>query len=53
MTARYADRVALMAADGRMVETGDPRKLMDDESSRLSKLVNKVSDVICLTYGSI
>lgn len=42
MTARYADRVALMSLDGRMAETGDPRQLMQDESSRLSALVNKV-----------
>lgn len=42
MTARYADRVALMSADGRVVETGDPRHLMEDEGSRLYELINKV-----------
>lgn len=42
MTARYADRVALMSSEGRVAETGDPRKLMEDESSRLWALVNKV-----------
>lgn len=42
MTARYADRVALMSANGRMAETGDPRQLMSDEGSRLWALINKV-----------
>lgn len=42
MTARYADRVSLMTADGRMAETGDPRALMQDEGSRLWALINKV-----------
>lgn len=42
MTARYADRVAMMSADGRMAETGDPRELMSDEGSRLWALINKV-----------
>lgn len=42
MTARYADRVALMSPDGRMAETGDPRQLMEDEGSRLWALINKV-----------
>ncbi|CAN0009138.1 unnamed protein product, partial [Ectocarpus sp. 4 AP-2014] len=42
MTARYANRVALMSVDGRMVEVGNPRELMEDESSRLSALINKV-----------
>lgn len=44
MTARYANRVALMSADGRMAEMGNPRELMEDESSRLSTLINKVDD---------
>lgn len=44
MTARYADRVALMSSDGRIAETGDPRQLMEDQGSRLSSLINKVSD---------
>ena len=42
MTARYAHRVALMSADGRLVETGPPRQLMRDEGSRLFALINKV-----------
>ena len=42
MTARYADRVALMSPDGRMAEMGDPRQLMEDEGSRLWALINKV-----------
>lgn len=44
MTARYADRVALMSLDGRIAETGDPRQLMEDQGSRLSSLINKVND---------
>lgn len=43
MTARYADRVALMSSDGRLAEVGDPRQLMEDEDSRLWALITKVS----------
>lgn len=50
MTARYADRVALMSADGRMAETGDPRQLMSDESSRLWALINKVGGHTLLSW---
>lgn len=42
MTARYADRVALISSNGRMAETGDPRRLMENEESRLWALINKV-----------
>ena len=43
MTARYADRVALMSADGRIAEAGDPRQLTEDQGSRLSSLIDKVN----------
>lgn len=43
MTARYADRVALISSEGRIAETGDPRQLMEDEGSRLWSLINKVA----------
>lgn len=43
MTARYADRVALMNSNGSIAETGDPRHLMGDEDSRLWALINKAS----------
>ena len=55
MTARYADRVALMSPDGRMAEMGDPRQLMEDEGSRLWALINKVkmrfAFVLVKNYG--
>lgn len=51
MTARYADRVALMSSEGRIAETGDPRKLTEDQGSRLSALINKVNGSICPTPG--
>lgn len=43
MTARYADRVALMSSNGRIAEAGDPRQLVEDQGSRLSSLINKVN----------
>lgn len=44
MTARCANRVALMSVDGRMAEMGNPLELMKDKSSRLSALIDKVDD---------
>ena len=54
MTARYADRVALMSSDGRIAEAGDPRQLMEDQGSRLSSLINKVNgptQACCSGFG--
>lgn len=45
MTARYARRVVLMSNDGRLIETGDPKTLMEDEDSSLYALIHKVKDL--------
>jgi len=45
MTARYARRVVLMSNDGRLIESGDPKSLMEDEDSSLYALIHKVKRI--------
>lgn len=58
MTARYARRVVLMSIDGRLVETGDPKTLMENEDSSLYALIHKVKRNLgascwCCLHGGV